>query len=1251
MNPANNRGPPPSFKTNVNRAKTKRWVEAKSYSYDGDDWGEADDFDEYDGYDAPEPEPAHPASIKQGGPPGPAPPRIQDPAGRGRNNSFGPNDEQRAFSGPQPMHTAYAQYQQPSAGAALPRPQQGHPAQQGPPPQGYPQYPQNPQQHRRPSVDSQGKPPPGPSIYVGHPPRGSNGSRAQSMTSQGSQGDQYQRAFSHASAAPPALQTSRPPRKSSLSQQDGTTPVEGPDRVVSPMTDVSEGAAASQRRERSASGSAPVFVRPADIYRRMHEEKERERLSQESSRPSLDAINNSRDESPAKSGDEGHKRQPALEPVAERRSEYGMEGLLKKQPVEQHPPPRKPTGSPMLPDLQGIGTDFGDDFGSSFMDSKDKAPAAAALPPTRAKAPEQQSQSSGPASTGPPTRSDTTSTITATMSPTDDGNLQHQPSMGFTSAVHSAFDQPIRQKSSATDSVGRSNSDSTNAISPIMTRPQSASDNFEHPPTIPEEPVSSAQRRVSGDTITNAKPFAQETRRSSGASIPSFIPGHRRDMNTPSPDNSPARTPILEQNKQLRNPQEVELDLTTPATTEFSGKSDDEAPATTPTAVRNSAGVPAVVTLSRAQTGAGTGSSTPRSRSESPTKGRVRDLADKFETTSSQGSSSRPSSPVKDSLKPRQESPARNDSFRPNMPGGWVSYAPSASSQQPEADASRTGSNVSRPVQGLDASRTGSSVPQFVQGSDAYRNESSISKAVQDPFAAAAAAGSALAGAIATTVGVGQQADSDSESVTRNAARPRTRNSKIDTTFHPEAQRLRAPLEDVGSSVEPTPLETGTRGEDGPEYFAPIPPLKQKGVRLASGKPLPPLSHTSPTDTLSVDNSPNDQESDRLRKELVRELSPQSEAFPKDPVHSGSGPIDPRASTVTQESSALPSAYDSYWNGSPQASQHPPDGKSASPHVSSPQAHDAFKSAEPLAATKPSEASTGTGQVMDSSKPVLQQRFSWEAPLQEADAGAPASPPRNTAGAVTRDPHPTAASSSVGAPLAEMGVDSSFVEPDTQRPTADAGTSKALPQAPIPINHEDTYPTSAHPRESRTSLPAAPSDHAPSLEALSPSTTREGALGGPLPPAPFLSQPKVPAFREIVAMRSPIERIEKFNTAREQVAKEETGLDQWVLYMTEHVEEHAGAMTAGGAASGTAHFAGGLNAASSSPAAATPFGTPGSAAGPSPASGKPKPASGTTKAKEIFSSGGMLVSKSKAKDLFSKGRSKFRKSGSDKVDH
>lgn len=39
-------GQPPSFKTNVSRQKTKRWVNAKSYSYDGDDWGDSDEYED-----------------------------------------------------------------------------------------------------------------------------------------------------------------------------------------------------------------------------------------------------------------------------------------------------------------------------------------------------------------------------------------------------------------------------------------------------------------------------------------------------------------------------------------------------------------------------------------------------------------------------------------------------------------------------------------------------------------------------------------------------------------------------------------------------------------------------------------------------------------------------------------------------------------------------------------------------------------------------------------------------------------------------------------------------------------------------------------------------------------------------------------------------------------------------------------------------------------------------------------------------
>ncbi|KAJ5639677.1 uncharacterized protein N7484_007539 [Penicillium longicatenatum] len=46
LSPASAGSNPISFRTNVNRSKTKRWVEAKQYSYDGGDWGDEDDEEE-----------------------------------------------------------------------------------------------------------------------------------------------------------------------------------------------------------------------------------------------------------------------------------------------------------------------------------------------------------------------------------------------------------------------------------------------------------------------------------------------------------------------------------------------------------------------------------------------------------------------------------------------------------------------------------------------------------------------------------------------------------------------------------------------------------------------------------------------------------------------------------------------------------------------------------------------------------------------------------------------------------------------------------------------------------------------------------------------------------------------------------------------------------------------------------------------------------------------------------------------------
>ncbi|KAL2758617.1 hypothetical protein ACRALDRAFT_2057967 [Sodiomyces alcalophilus JCM 7366] len=54
-----------AYRANVNRTKTRKWVEAKTQNYDGDDWGGGDDF-------GPEPEPMPvPLPLRVGGPHGP----------------------------------------------------------------------------------------------------------------------------------------------------------------------------------------------------------------------------------------------------------------------------------------------------------------------------------------------------------------------------------------------------------------------------------------------------------------------------------------------------------------------------------------------------------------------------------------------------------------------------------------------------------------------------------------------------------------------------------------------------------------------------------------------------------------------------------------------------------------------------------------------------------------------------------------------------------------------------------------------------------------------------------------------------------------------------------------------------------------------------------------------------------------------------------------------------------------------------
>ena len=134
-----------------------------------------------------------------------------------------------------------------------------------------------------------------------------------------------------------------PPRKSSMSSIGQQ---EGPDTSAAPAPDPRSGSPAQAAGISDTPARSSPFGRPADIYRRPGEEKERERQSTESGRPSLDNIGRGDGASSRSSleqrrkasldRDDGTSRgsRSTLTPVAERKSEYGNNKILTNPQVE-----------------------------------------------------------------------------------------------------------------------------------------------------------------------------------------------------------------------------------------------------------------------------------------------------------------------------------------------------------------------------------------------------------------------------------------------------------------------------------------------------------------------------------------------------------------------------------------------------------------------------------------------------------------------------------------------------------------------------------------------------------------------------------------------------------------------------------------------------------------------------------------------------------------------------------------------------
>lgn len=531
---------PISFKTVPGRNRTQKWTQAKTNNYDGDDWGGYDDYDDYGGY-------SEPSNTQQN-----SGPQLQ------RQSSFdrGVDTERRQFS----------------SGTAI----------------------YEPEHYTSPTGSGKG------AVQDGKSPEDTR---------------RRMREFSNPGQVPQPLNTprspvtpgsvDRPPRKSSL----GGSPAPGV-RAMPATT--------------SPSLDKPLpFVRPSDIYKRMEEERQKERQSMDSGRPSTDALQRemgspsttqhtlhrkkSQESLPSSSG-----RRPSLEPVSEIKDPKPTSPDLSLPAVTEHSTPamaiaqpsipptetsnqhslRPSDSSPRLPPVSRI-SGFG-----SFMprdDEEERISATGLAASTAAANAAASALSSGSRDITPtmPTHqysdnhnqttqaSDPAAEIAAersTGAPVEQlgrsadehpGGLSHQPSAGFRSVVHKAFDNqgdssvpasPI-SRDTTQSGIGRSDTNSTRSISPIMSRVPSVAIAQQRQqerdavvPSIAEEtPLEVAKSRPSHDStappITSRpsimrKPTPNHSRNVS-SEIPGFTPGYRRSMDTPSPNNSPARTPGL----------------------------------------------------------------------------------------------------------------------------------------------------------------------------------------------------------------------------------------------------------------------------------------------------------------------------------------------------------------------------------------------------------------------------------------------------------------------------------------------------------------------------------------------------------------------------------------------------------------------------------------------------------------------------------------------------------------------------------
>ncbi|EUC46144.1 hypothetical protein COCMIDRAFT_4767 [Bipolaris oryzae ATCC 44560] len=927
------------------------------------------------------------------------------------------------------------------------------------------------------------------------------------------------------SAVPPPLQT-----RMSQVPADFTPPSQSqfPPRKSSIGQASSPIATSPRPRTGSASDKPLPFIRPADIYKRHQEDQERRSL--ESSRPSLDSLSSpTRDD--AGLAHEGGKSLQPMETVAERKSEY-LPNFDPKTIQSDPSPSQQEHPANSLSDDQGLRSVVD----QAFTRTDDQR----SVPPT-------------------PTSNDTSSDLL------------------------------------------RSNTGSTSGISPIMSRvPSSAASALKirnqaegNTPVIKEEPgevttpVTQPTPANNVDSLHHVpqKPSPGHSRNISSSSTP------RSGLATPTRGDSPARSPVLAANKDVPRPKSALFLTEDDASLEgmdgglkgpSSAYANREADLATSTNSRPNSGV---LDLGAAQrqsqnmfleshnTQSPIEDVLPRDRSESPSKGRVQALAGKFGDVASSRRGSTQSNLSRNSVQswersrgnsraasPTKASPSKPSSpvkeFRPHLPGQWESYTTTVMTPSEHGEQDRGLGNVERnQISSESLDLTPTTAKKSVAEVPSTEADNS------DPMAALRNAGAAMVESIRTTMGAGED-PSETE---------KEKKASVDhgNIYLPRPLQLDRTITS-NSSAPPTPPAKDTPKSE----FPPSPPSKE----TPSPSEEDPLTRPSFDQKLSTDTSAEDQESDRLRKEIVASLGPLN--IPDSPADEPSlAPLQPRSPGTNRASSILPDEYKSYWAEEDRISRR------------------SSQKSETIAKDPPQAATVAfLPQSEDPTKPVI-KRFSWEGgdslmqtPVEsgkETPSAEPATashgpekptsageraveqehhqPPVALPGIAVHTGHTPTVTKPDSVGDSEKPTEPSLLDPTeaiispareaTRSPGLHVVNTEENPEAvDLPprftAEHDPPPAVSEEPKLAEKATTPEPAELQPAIEARNEEAQTPAAA--PVASVAQESSTKSPATdkplgaREIATLNSATERIDTYNKTREYWASVDHGLNDWL---------------------------------------------------------------------------------------------------------